>query len=116
MFLNTESEIPSLTEITLLQFIFLDFQAPFKNFLGLPKKRLVSASSSKEGIGAIGRKRDLWSTNSDVNGDFFVPADTECTNRITSLEKSTPDPQQQLPQDNNKSYNSATKEEGCTFE
>lgn len=35
MFLNPESEIPSLTEITLLQFIFFDFQASFKDLLRL---------------------------------------------------------------------------------
>lgn len=65
MFLNTESEIPCLTEITFLQFIFLDFQSSLKNLL---------------------RFRP---TNSDVDGDFFVSADTEGTYCVASLQ-STP--------------------------
>jgi hypothetical protein len=35
VFLNTESEISSLTEVALLQLVFLDFETTFKNFLSL---------------------------------------------------------------------------------
>ena len=51
MFLNSESEIPSLAEITFLQFIFFDFQASFKDLLRLGINTYTMAKKAGDGDG-----------------------------------------------------------------
>jgi hypothetical protein len=52
---DTEAEVASLTEVTLPEFIFLDFEASLEDFLC------------------------LWAADGDVDGDLLVTADTEGT-------------------------------------
>jgi len=61
VFADTESEVASLREVTLAEFVFLDFQSTLQDFLG------------------------LWSTNGDMNGDLLVTTDTECSDSISGL-------------------------------
>jgi hypothetical protein len=61
VFLNTESEVAGLAEVALLQLVFLDFQASLQDFFG------------------------LGTTDSDVHGNLFVSADTECSHCVACL-------------------------------
>jgi len=58
---NTEAEVASLGEVPLTEFVFLDLQATLENFLG------------------------LGATDGNVNGDLFVPSDTERTDGVAGL-------------------------------
>jgi hypothetical protein len=61
MFADTESEVASLREVTLAEFVFLDFQSALQDFLG------------------------LWSTDGDMNGDLLVTTDTKRSDSVSSL-------------------------------
>lgn len=54
MFLNSESEIPSLAEIALLQFIFFDFQTSFKDLfrLGINTYTMAKKAGERDGEGS----------------------------------------------------------------
>ena len=59
VFLDTEAEVSSVTEVVLPQFIFPDFQASLKDFLS------------------------LGSTNSAVDSNLFITTDAKRTNGVT---------------------------------
>lgn len=58
---DTETEVASLAEVALAQLVLLDLQATLENLLG------------------------LGATNSDVDSDLFVTADTESTDGVAGL-------------------------------
>ena len=61
VFADTEAEVASLREVALPQLIFLDLQASLENFLC------------------------LRTADSDVDGDFLVTTDTECSHSVAGL-------------------------------
>ena len=61
MFADTETEVASLREVALAEFIFLDLQPSLQDFLG------------------------LGAANSDVDGDLLVTTDTEGTDSVSGL-------------------------------
>src|ERR1700753_3321778 len=61
MFAYSEAEVASCREVTLLQFVFLDFETALENFLC------------------------LWAANGDMNSNLFITTDTECSDSIASL-------------------------------
>jgi len=61
MFADTETEVASLREVALSEFVFLDLQSTLQDFLS------------------------LWSTDSDVHSDLFVTTDTEGSDGVSGL-------------------------------
>lgn len=61
VFADTEAEVTGLGEVALPQFVLLDLQATLENFLS------------------------LGTTDSDVDGNLFVTADTEGTDGVAGL-------------------------------
>lgn len=61
MFANTEAEVASLREISLLQFVFLDLEPTLEDLFG------------------------FGPTDGDVNGDLFVTTDSECTDGVAGF-------------------------------
>ena len=58
---NTESEVASLGEVFLSQFVFLHFEPALEDFFG------------------------LGTTDSDVHGDLFVTSDAECSDGVAGF-------------------------------
>jgi hypothetical protein len=46
--LNTESKVSGVTEIALLQFVFLDLETAFKDFLSLQSQHPVSIKTAEK--------------------------------------------------------------------
>ena len=61
VFADTKTEVASLREVALSQFVFLDLQSTLQDFLG------------------------LWSTNCDVHSDLLVTTDTEGSDGVAGL-------------------------------
>lgn len=61
VFANTEAEVASLREISLLQFVFLDLKPTLEDLFG------------------------FGPTDGDVNGDLFVTTDSECTDGVAGF-------------------------------
>lgn len=61
MLANTESEVASLGEVFLSQFVFLHFEPALKDLFG------------------------LGTTDSDVNSDLFVTSDAECSDGVAGF-------------------------------
>ncbi len=61
VFADTETKVASLREVALAEFVFLDLQSTFQDFLG------------------------LWSTDCNVHSDLFVTTDTEGSDGVSGL-------------------------------
>ena len=61
MFADPKTKVPSLGEIPLLQFVFLDLEAPLEDFFG------------------------FGAAHGDMNGDFLVTADAECADGVAGF-------------------------------
>lgn len=61
VFADAESKVARLREVLLPELVFLDFQSPLEDFLG------------------------LGAADGDVDGDFFVTADTECADCVAGF-------------------------------
>lgn len=61
MFADTETKIASLGEVPPLQLVFLDFQASLEDFFG------------------------FGASDGDVDGDFLVTTDTECSDGVAGF-------------------------------
>jgi hypothetical protein len=61
VFADTETEVASLREVALSEFVFLNLQSTLQDFLS------------------------LWSTDCDVHSNLFVTADTEGSDSVSGL-------------------------------
>jgi hypothetical protein len=61
VFADTETEVASLGEVALAEFVFLDLQSTLQDFLS------------------------FWSTDGNVDSDLFVTTDTEGTDGVSGL-------------------------------
>jgi len=61
VFADTETEVASLGEVALAEFVFLDLQSTLQDFLS------------------------LWSTDGDMYGNLLVTTDTECSDGVSGL-------------------------------
>lgn len=61
MFADAESEVASLREVTLAQFVFLDLQSTLQDLLC------------------------LWASDGDMNSDLFITTDTESSDGVARL-------------------------------
>jgi hypothetical protein len=61
VFADTKAEVASFRKVSLSQFVLLNLEATFKNFLS------------------------LWSTDSNMDSNLFVTTDTECSNSVAGL-------------------------------
>ena len=61
VFADTETEIASFGEVPPLQLVFLDFQSSLEDFFG------------------------FGTSNGDVDGDFLVTTDAECSNGVAGF-------------------------------
>ena len=61
VFADTESKVASLREVALAEFVFLDLQSTLQDFFR------------------------LWATDGNMDSDFFITTDTECSDCVTGL-------------------------------
>lgn len=61
MFTDAETEIAGLREVPPLQFVFLNLQPSLENFFS------------------------FWTADGDVNSDFLITADTECSDGVAGF-------------------------------
>ena len=82
---DTETEVASLGEVALAEFVLLDLEATLENFLSLKDTLLISQMPPSNFFQDVWKSMYLGATDGNVDRDLFVTTDTEGTDSVAGL-------------------------------